>query len=225
VARFARVIVPDFGYHVTHRGNHREDIFFSPHDRQTYMLWLAHYAKRHAMDIWAYCLMTNHVHLIVTGRRKDSLAGAIGRAHMRYARFINRRNGWTGHLWANRYFSTPLDEAHLWRAVKYVELNPVRAGMAGRAEEYEWSSAAAHCGLRGEDALLAAERPFPGLVEDWSAWLAGGLPDEHADAIRRNTYTGRPCGDESFVERVEKLLGRALRPNKRGRKPKEQGIK
>lgn len=218
----ARIIVPGVAYHVTHRGNRRGPIFHAPEDREEYAALLAEYAGRYRMSVWAYCLMSNHIHLIVTGGAGESLALAIGRTHMRHARRINGRHGWTGHLWANRFYSTPLDEAHLWRAVKYVELNPVRAGMVARAEDYPWSSAAVHAGLRGEDPLLAPERPFPGTVVNWAEWLAGGLAREDCEAIRRNTLTGRPCGSDDFVEALEASLGRGLRPAKRGRKPKEE---
>ena len=223
MARFARVIVPGYPYHITHRGNRREDVFFKAADRDVYRAWLRRYADEFGLEIWAYCLMSNHVHLIAVPRRADSLARAIGRTHMRYARRTNRLREWSGHLWANRFFSTPLDESHLWQAVKYVELNPVRAGMAARAEDYAWSSARAHA-LGEPDGLLSQGRPFPapGLVGDWSAWLATGLSEESVKGLRYATATGRPCGGEPFVSMFEGLLGRLLRPLKRGRKKKEE---
>ena len=173
------------------------------------------------MEVWAYCLMTNHVHLLVVGHRPDSLASAIGRTHMRFARWTNRRQGWSGHLWANRFFSTPLDEHHLWQAVRYVELNPVRAGIVERAEDYPWSSARAHC-FGTDDALLADSRPFPGPIAHWSSWLAQGLDPEAIAELRQNTATGRPTGSPEFTSRLEQQLGRLLRPAKRGRKPKSR---
>ena len=225
MARFARVVLTDLPYHLTHRGNRRDDVFFTPEDRVRYRQWLREYADLHGLEIWAYCLMTNHVHFIATPRRPDSLAQAIGRAHMRHARRVNRQQGWTGHLWANRFYTTALDEEHLWTAVKYVELNPVRAGLVERAEQYPWSSARAHV-TNTSDPLLSANRPFPDAerVGDWGAWLASGLDEAQEKLIRGNTYTGRPTGEASFVERLEKLLGRLLRPQKRGRKPRGEGI-
>ena len=224
MARFARVVVTDFPHHLTHRGNRRDDVFFSREDRDVYRSWLLAYAARYKLEIWAYCLMTNHVHLLAVPRREDSIARAVGRAHMRHARRVNRLNSWTGHLWANRFYSTALDEAHLWAAVKYIELNPVRAGLVRRAENYSWSSAAAHA--RGTpDPLLHPGRPFPDAerVGDWSAWLAEGLERETMDKLRRDTNTGRPCGSEAFLKSLERRLKRVLIPKKAGRKPKGEG--
>jgi len=234
MARFARVLVPGFPYHVTHRGNRGDDVFFSDDDRRTYLAWLRQYAAEFALEIWAYCLMSNHVHLLAVPRHPDSLAMAVGRTHMRYARRVNREHGWSGHLWANRFHSTPLDGAHLWMAAKYIETNPVRAGVVRRAEQYAWSSARAHAGVgvrraRGAaaDPLLSPRRPFPDpdRVGNWSAWLAAGPQDEVVRAIRVNTSTGRPCGSARFVARLERRLGRTLAPQKRGPKPKGPGIK
>ena len=221
MARFARVVVPGLAYHLTHRGNRGADVFFTPGDREVYQSWLGEYADAYGLEVWAYCLMTNHVHLLAVARERDSLAMAIGRTHMRFARWVNRRQGWRGHLWGNRFFSTPLDEPHLWQAVRYVELNPVRAGIVRRAEEYPWSSARAHC-LGSADPLLSESRPFLGRVADWSAWLAQGLDLEAIAELRRNTSTGRPTGSPEFTARLEEQLGRMLRPRKNGRKRRKE---
>ncbi len=225
MARFARVVVTDFPHHVTHRGNRRDDVFFPREDRDVYRSWLLGYAARYKLEIWAYSLMTNHVHLLAVPRREDSLAQAVGRTHMRHARRVNRQNAWSGHLWANRFYSTALDEAHLWAAVKYIELNPVRARLVRRAENYAWSSAAAHV-FRTPDPLLHPDRPFPDLERvggDWGAWLAEGLEQETVDKLRRDTNTGRPCGSETFLKTLESRLKRNLIPRKPGRKPKGDG--
>lgn len=171
--------------------------------------------------------MTNHVHLIAVPRRPESLARGIGRAHQAHTRRINRPRRWTGHLWANRFYSTPLDAPHLWTAVKYVELNPVRARMVARAAAWPWSSAAAHAGLAAPHAVLAPGRPFPGQPSDamtgrpisWAEWLAAGLEEDAADRLRLATSTGRPMGDEPFVARLESELRRTLAPQPPGPKP------
>lgn len=218
--RLARVVLPGLPYHVTHRGNRRQNVFFRPQDRQTYKQWLGEYAKRYGLEVWAYCLMTNHVHLLVVAHASDSLATAIGRTHGRFAQWQNKHNDWSGHLWANRFYSTPLDDQHLWAAVKYVELNPVRAGMVDRAEDYPWSSARCHARNRFDE-LLAPSRPFPGKIESWSEWLATEPRRQEIEALRKNTSTGRPTGSDDFVARLEASLARVLRPQKRGRKPRE----
>lgn len=220
MARLARIVLPGLPYHVTHRGNRRQKIFFEPRDPRVYKRLLKKYAERYGLEIWAYCLMTNHVHLLAVPRSQESLAEAIGRTHGCFAQWQNRRNSWSGHLWANRFYSTPLDEDHLWAAVRYVECNPVRAGIVDRAELYEWSSARCHTGFRF-DSLLTPSRPFPGSVECWSDWLANEPGAKQLEALRRNTSTGRPTGSDAFAEQLEERLGRSLRPQKRGRKPQE----
>jgi putative transposase len=220
MARLARIIVPGLPHHVTHRGNRRDDVFLEDGDREAYCRFLSDCAAKAKLDIWGYCLMTNHVHLIVAPQREDSLARGVGLAHRRYAVWLNKRKGWSGHLWANRYFSTPLDEAHHWAAMRYVERNPVRARLVGAAAEYRWSSARAHvCGAA--DALLAPDSPYPGPVPDWGQWLLDP-EEESAERIRRCTKTGRPCGGPSFVADLERTLGRLLHPAKRGPKPQSQ---
>lgn len=219
MARVARVVVPGLPYHVTHRGNRRQDVFLHDQDRRRYLRWLGENARRHGLEIWSYCLMTNHVHLLVVAGQVDSLALAIGRTHGRYALWQNRCYGRSGHVWENRFYSAPLDEEHLWTAVRYVECNPVRSGLVRAAEEYEWSSARCHA-LARRDELLAPSRPFPGPIERWAEWLAADPCDAQIEALRRSTSTGRPCGSESFVARLEGQLDRGLRRGKRGRKPR-----
>ena len=221
--RLARVVVPGLPHHITQRGNRRADVFFEPEDRTAYLSMLHHYAGRHGLHIWAYCLMTNHVHLVAVPRWAESMARTLRDAHQTYAVYLNRKMGESGHLWQGRFFSCVLDEVHEWAAVRYVEQNPVRAGMVERAEEYEWSSAAAHCGLRGE-ALLARDFPPPGEIADWSAWLAETSAAE-VEAVRSRTRIGRPCGPVGFVERLEALTGRVLRPRKRGPKAQKRTSK
>lgn len=217
--RIARIVAPGFPHHVTQRGNRRADVFFDRADRQKYLMLLAGYMDRYGVDLWAYCLMTNHVHLVVVPKEDSSLGRTMRDAQQAYSCHVNRKLGQSGHLWHSRFYSTVLDESHLWAAVRYVERNPVRAGLAARAEEYAWSSAPAHCGLRS-DPLLARGFPREGVVEDWSSWLAGEQA-EQTDAIRSRTMTGRPCGSMEFIERLEGLLGRILKPKKPGRKPKK----
>jgi putative transposase len=214
----ARVVVPGYPHHVTHRGNRRENVFFSDGQRQQYLAFLKDYAHKAQMEVWAFCLMSNHVHLIVTPRREDSLARGVGLAHRRYAAWLNRQEKLSGHLWANRFFSTPLDDTHHWAAVRYVERNPVRAKMTAKAEDYPWSSAAAHV-LGREDDLLAPSRPYPGPVEDWGRWLSEPEEEEDMEGLRLATRTGRPCGSDGFVRMLENLLARTLRPKKRGPEP------
>jgi putative transposase len=148
------------------------------------------------------------------------MARAIGNSHRRYASLLNDAMSWSGHLWENRYFSTPLDERHLWAAVRYVENNPVRARLASSAEEWSGSSAAAHA-LGARDPHLARNRPFPGGIGEWGKWLRAGLSDpddaRRIRSIRANSRSGRPSGDAAFVRLLEQSLGRRLEPRAPGR--------
>jgi REP-associated tyrosine transposase len=211
--RLARTVFAGLPHHVTQRGNRREDVFFADEDRRTYLDWLRAYCDEHRVEILAYCLMTNHVHLVVVPDSDDGLQRALKPLHMRYAQRINRGRGWHGHLWQGRFFSSSLDEAYLWAALRYVERNPVRARMVRRAENYVWSSAAAHCGRCTDPALTQAAtwRERLAAVDDWSAWLAEGDEAEELAVLRRNADKGLPCGSETFIGRLEALSDRPLR--------------
>lgn len=223
--RVARLVVEGVAHHVTQRGNRRQEVFFSDEDRRRYLLWLKDYADRYELRILAYCLMMNHIHLIVLPRKRDSLWRALQTTHMRYSQRVNFDQGWTGHLWQGRYFSTALDEAHEWAAVRYVEQNPVRAGLVELAEDYPWSSAAFHLGLR-DDRLVTGLGVWGASVEEWEKTLRAAQSEGEVSLLRARTLDGRPCGDEDFVARVSSALGRDLtrRAVGRPRKVKEIGL-
>jgi putative transposase len=213
-------MLENWPFHLTHRGNHRKCVFRTDDDRRAYLGLLDRFAKKFGMSIWAYCLMDNHVHLIAVGKRRSSISQTLGNTHRACSRVRNQESDVTGHLWANRFFSTALDEPHLWAAVRYVELNPVRAQLVREATDYPWSSARVHAGLQA-DSLLDPERPFPGHIGDWAAWLKAGLEEQTAERLRANTSTGRPTGSDGFVRELEIRLDRRLRPRKRGPKSRE----
>lgn len=219
MSRVARIVVPGFPHHITQRGNRQADVFNSDADREAYLRFLKEYGKRHGLDVWAYCLMTNHIHLVVVPAREESLGLALRDTHTVYAMYFNTQTDLSGHVWQGRFHSCPMDQAHLWAAVRYVERNPVRAGLVERAEEYRWSSAAAHCGFR-QDALLSNSFPPAGVIDNWKEWLSGREDNEAVNQIRRQTHTGRPCGSSTFLEQLENLLERVLGPKKRGRRAK-----
>ena len=149
MARIARIIAPGCPHHVTARGNRREPIFFEDGDQELYLDILAEHMARARVEVWSYCLMPNHVHLILTPQDEAGMGRAMGAAHRRWAQFVNARGRWRGHLFDDRYASVAMDEAHLLTAVRYVALNPVRARLVARAEDWPWSSVRAH--LAGED--------------------------------------------------------------------------
>ncbi len=214
--RIARVVIPGVAHHITQRGNRRQTTFFSDDDYRLYLKLLARYAKKHRLDIWGYCLMGNHVHQISVPAKKESLASAIGSTHRDYTHAINIREGWKGYLWQGRFWSFPLDEARLYKGMRYVERNPVRARIVKRAEDYPWSSARAH--VSGSPDSLLSPCPLQKVIKDWSAYLAEGDSEEDLEEIRKHERTGRPLGDKKFIETLERLTSRALLPRKPGRK-------
>ena len=217
MARLARVVAAGVPHHVTQRGNRRQDVFFGDSDYQSYKALLAEGCRAAGVQLWAYCLMPNHVHLILVPSDEDGLRAALGETHRRYTRTVNAREDWRGCLWQGRFASVPMDEAHLFACVRYVELNPVRAKLARRPGDWKWSSARAH--LAGRDDALVRVKPLLDRVDDWASFLGEGLKDEERDAIRKGERTGRPLGAPAFVKRLEKKLGRTLARRKPGPKP------
>lgn len=224
MARNARVVIPGCAHHVSQRGNHRQDVFLCDADRRMYLRLLKHYALRFGMRVLGYCLMTNHVHLVVVPEAPDALAKGLGRTHNDYARWLHIRQGQSGHLWQNRFFSCPLEAGHLAEALRYVEVNPVRARIVAAAWDWEWSSARAR--VAGTDALgLIDPSDFRADCRGdfWRQVLADGWTAAHfAERLRRATQTGRPIGGEAFLARAEEQAGRSLRPQKRGPKARAQ---
>jgi putative transposase len=207
-------------HHITQRGNRRQQTFFSEADYAAYIDLMAQWCDRYAVDIWAYCLMPNHIHLIAVPSDKEGLRLAVGEAHRRYTRRINFSKGWRGHLWQERFFSFVMDERYLLACARYIENNPVRAELADRPEQWPWSSAAAH--ITGLDDKLVSVAPVLSIIRgNWSDFLSKGSSEEQ-DSIRRHERTGRPLGNKSFVSQLERILGRELAPKKPGRKPKAE---
>ena len=215
----ARVVLPHYPHHVTQRGNRRQRVFFQHQDWLAYLGLVRVACAEVDTKILAYCLMPNHVHLILVPTHEDGLRAAMADAHRRYTRRVNFREGWRGHLWQDRFHSFVMDGAHLRAAIPYVEDNPVRAGLCERAAAWRWSSAAEAEGRAF--AYLVDWDLRAGLLEVANAGEIAG-PLDTVDSIRLHTRTGRPLGTEAFVEGVETAVGRCLRPRKRGRKPNDQ---
>lgn len=218
MARISRIVVPGYPHHITQRGVRSMDIFDSDADRRAYLSFLTEETERAGMDILAWCLMTNHVHFVAVPYSETSLARGFGEAHRRYTRMKNFTQGVRGYLFQGRFSSSVLDEKHLLAAVRYVELNPVRAGMAACAWDHPWSSAAFHTGRTDSDPLVK-DKSLSGLITDWEGYLAEGITDELAQ-IRMATQSGRPAGDDTFVCKVANLTGRDLSKGKAGRPKK-----
>jgi len=210
--RIPRIVIPDTPHHVTHRGNNRQDIFLSDNERLLYISLLKSNCTKQNVRIFAYCLMSNHVHLVVVPGNENSLSKGIGRAHYEYTQRVNYTRNTTGHIWENRFFSCPLDDSHLWNALVYVERNPVRAGLVQSPLEYPWSSARSH--FRGNDDLDLLDLKFWSEFSqgiEWVEILEEEEPYDRLDSIRKCTQSGFPLGNESFIQSVESRLGRKLK--------------
>ena len=216
MARLARVILPGYPHHITQRGNRRQDVFFKEADYSYYLELLKKWCDEEHVEIWSYCLMTNHVHLIVTPDTSSNLSRAIAETHRRYTRMINFRENWRGYLWQGRFASFPMDEKYLLKAAAYVELNPVKAKMVSKPEDYRWSSIHAH--LKGKDphGIVDAQKLLA-ICGDWKDNLQQSA-QELEDEFERHSRTGRPLGDDGFIGNAERLLNRNLRKKKPGPK-------
>jgi putative transposase len=225
MARLARVVVPGLPHHITQRGNNKRDIFLCDEDRRLYLSLISKYSQEYGVSILSFCLMTNHIHFIAIPLCNDSLARTFNFSHMHYARAFNERQGLTGHLWHSRYYSCVLDGSHLLNAARYVERNPVRAGMVINPWEWNWSSAAFHSGKQlGDfkfDGLFSHIGKTPQL---WSAFISDPESHEFQILIKEHTRKGRPAGPDAFVTAIEARIGRRIRELQSGRPRKKSAL-
>jgi putative transposase len=218
MARLARLTIPGLPHHVTQRGNGRAQTFFSDADYRLYRDLLAASCREGGVAVWSWVLMPNHVHLVLVPEDADGLRRVLARVHRLYAGHVHAREKRTGHFWQGRFGAVAMDEAHLLAALRYVALNPVRARLVDRPEAWPWSSVHAH--LSGEDDGITAIAPVRDLCPDFAAFL-GVEPEKGAiERLRKAECIGRPLGDEAFLNHLEDLTGRTLKPGKPGRRPK-----
>ncbi|MCL5072409.1 MAG: transposase [Actinobacteria bacterium] len=220
MARLARIVSPDFPHHIIQRGNRRQDVFFKEQDYENYLNLLQAHSRQFSLEILAYCLMTNHIHIIAIPKNADSLSRAIGETHRKYTNLINKRNKWTGYLWQGRFSSYILDEPYLFAALKYMLYNPVRAKLCKNPWEYKWSSARYY--IIGEDKpnSLLKKDFFNSIINDWKEFLTEDITSEEIKLLQKHENTGRPLGNSVFVEKLEKVLNRNIKKKKPGPKLK-----
>jgi len=219
--RQSRIVIPDIAHHITQRGNYRQDVFEEYKDYEQYSAWAEEYFSKYGLDVLAYCLLSNHVHFIVIPRDEDSLARAFNTLHMRYSQYMNRKHKQRGHLWQGRFFSCFMDDEHLYRSIRYVERNPVRAKMVENACDYLWSSAWAHAG--GETVKVAIPvdtTSFALTKSEWRKYLRAD-DEKMCSEVRLKTQRGLAIGGEKFIKRIERKLHRPLQCLNPGR-PKKQ---
>jgi len=219
--RASRVVAVGYPHHITQRGNYGQNIFEVPRDYLQYLEWLKEYSKKYSFHVWAYCIMNNHVHFVGVPMEKDSLARNFNSLHQRYSLCFNKKKDVKGHLWQGRFYSCVLDERHLHAAVRYVENNPVTAKIVKEAHDYQWSSARAHV-LGEPNKILSDNLYLLDEIEDWSAYLTEKGDEKLIKNIRRVTKTGLPCGEDGFINEIEKILDRKLAVSPRGRPRKKK---
>jgi putative transposase len=217
MARLARIVVAGSPHHVTQRGNGRGRTFFGDDDYALYRDLLAASCRAAGVEIWAWCLMPNHVHLILVPSDPDGLRRALAPVHRRYAGVIHARRKRTGHFWRGRFGAVAMDEDYLAAALRYVSLNPVRARLVARAQDWRWSSVRAHLNGRsdGITAIGPIRQRFPRFVD----FLNAETDDDAFERLRQAESIGRPLGNTRFLDRVERVTRRQVRPGKRGPKP------
>jgi putative transposase len=219
MSRIARVVAAGLPHHITQRGNYQQDVFLSNDDRRQYLRWLQEYSLKYGLSILVYCLMQNHVHFIVIPKENNSLSKTFNTAHMRYAQYFNKKLRQRGHLWQGRFYSCVLDEPHLILASRYVERNPVRAGIVAEPWQWPWSSALVHTSKKEEGfiRLMDFTKIIDMSYDSWKKYIGSTDEESFLCAIRQNTLSGLPLGKEAFVGKLEENFGRILRALPMGR--------
>jgi putative transposase len=221
--RIARAVAASFPHHVIQRGNNKEAVFIEKEDREKYLKLLKKYSDKWNSLILAYCLMTNHIHLLVKPQENESLYKMMQGVTLCYTQFVNRCYERTGRLWESRYHSCVVDkDTYLWAVARYIETNPVRAGMVKKAEDYDYSSARSHV-IGGNNDVINEDLFEEAQRKDYRAFISSIVSETEIKAIQYHTKTGRPLGSEQFVKKMERKMGRAFSLNKPGR-PRQQKV-
>ena len=213
--RMARIVVPGFPHHITQRGIRGHRTFFNASDCLIYLEMLKELLPKAGVALWAYCLMPNHVHFVAVPSDERGLAVLFRPLHSQYAKRINAAHGWRGHLWQERFYSVVMDEPHTLAAMRYVEQNPVRAGLCKRPDQWRWSSI--HANLAGRTDGLVDTRATRKVVSNWHEYTGSPVSAELQDSLRKCTRNGRPAGASKFIDDVEASIGKRVRKRKPGR--------
>jgi len=211
--RIARVVAVGLPHHITQKGNYRQDVFLDADDRSLYLTWIQEYSLKYKLSILAYCLMRNHVHFIAIPFKADSLAKTFNTVHMRYSQYFNKKLRQRGHLWQGRFYSCVLDESHLMFAARYIERNPVRAGIVKEPWLWPWSSAAAHTIEKEANDSIKLGDLFNFMdisYDSWKRYIDSIDEIDFLQHIRKHTFTGRPLGKPAFIEKLQQESGRRL---------------
>jgi len=218
MSRFRRLVVPDFFHHVVQRGNNKQEVFQDEGGHKKYCALLRHFAQKHECKIGAYCLMPNHVHLLLRPPHETSLAKMMHGINISFQHYLNDKTGFVGHVWQSRYYSCPVEgDGHLWTVALYIDMNPLRAAIVTDPRAYQFSSALAHEQGRMDNVLTEVLFAGRDAREYGEALRSEQLNKRDIDCIRRNTHKGLPIGGAKFMQTLEKLIGRLLTIRPQGR--------
>lgn len=212
--RKARLVVPGYAHHVTQRGVRGTKTFFCDEDYALYLRSFRKLLAESRLSVLTYCLMPNHIHAVLIPEDEKGLANLFRPLHGDYARRINSKHGWRGHLWQERFYSVVMDEAHTLAALRYVEMNPVRAGMCSQPDCWPWSSVHANLGIADDEIVDTAA--VARIAGDWRTYLHPPGDDDLQDSLRKHTRCGRPAGGDDFIDELERVTGKTIRPRKTG---------
>lgn len=218
MARQARIVIPDTPHHIMQKSMEGAPIFVAKEDFQTYCDILREQCTSAGVMILSYCLMPNQIHLLVMPKDDKALSAAIGETHRQYTNYRNGKQEDKGTFFQNRFYSYPMDESCMLKAAAFIEKLPVMAMIAPKAENYIWSSACAH--IKGRADRVMNRKPLLHIIPEWESFIALDLPAVELNEIQSHLSTGRPRGNENFLDAVEEMIGRPVRAGKRGRKAK-----
>lgn len=200
-----RITIKGLPHHVIQRGLQGRQTFLTDDDYATYLKIMTECCLSYGIDIWAYCLMPDHVHLIAVPKEKDALSNCLRVAHGRYTRYINQRTGNKGQFWQGRYSSHLLDAHYLIACARYIEINPVKREYVNQPEDWHWSSAQAHIS-KSKDPLVQIAPLLERVDINWRDFLAQSRPEKEADLFYLHEKNGQPLGNDDFLDMVKEKL-------------------
>jgi len=189
--RIARNVIVGLPHHITQKGNYGQQVFFNKSDYKRYLSWIKYYQREYGVSILAFCLMPNHVHFIAIPHQLDSFARFFSVTHMRYAKYKHEPARKKGHLWQSRFYSCALSERHLYRAIRYVERNPVKANLIDNAWQWPWSSSIEHLNQGKSIPTLCKISNYLD-INCWKSYLTEEDDENFIAAIQLHTRTGKP---------------------------------
>ena len=224
MSRIARIVYTSYPHHIIQRGNNRQIVFFDDRDRNFYLALLKKYASECGCKVKAYCLMDNHVHILLVPIQRDSLAKTMQKLSLIFTQYTNKKYRRTGRLWESRFHSTPVyKDSYLWAVCRYIEKNPVREKMVKRPVDYRWSSAKANTSDTYQDGIVVPIWKDYLHLDEYVKFLDKNEDEKQIGEIRKATYSGMPAGPDIFIKNISEQLGIVLEKNPRGRPKKNKG--